>query len=128
MTGVTIEVRTTGPIFDGRAQRAVEDLVDELSWQVGMDALSEVQLLLDRSIRNPTPYYETQIRIQRRTDQVVIDDRGVVYGPWLEGTGSRNRTTRFKGYASFRRATQAIQARVPQIANRVVRGYLGRMQ
>ena len=38
-----------------------------------------------------------------------ISDGGVVYGPWLEGTGSRNQTTRFKGYASFRKTAQYIQ-------------------
>jgi len=31
-----------------------------------------------------------------------------VYGPWLEGTGSRNQTTNFKGYKSARLATAAL--------------------
>ena len=44
-----------------------------------------------------------------------IDDGNVVYGPWLEGTGSRNQTTRFKGYASFRRTAQFMQKQVPKI-------------
>ena len=38
-----------------------------------------------------------------------IHDSKVVYGPWLEGTGSRNATTRFKGYAAFRRARQELE-------------------
>lgn len=33
----------------------------------------------------------------------VITDGGVVYGPWLEGTSSRNKTTSFKGYHSFKK-------------------------
>jgi len=39
-----------------------------------------------------------------------ISDNGVIYGPWLEGVGSRNATTRFKGYANYRRNVQQIQA------------------
>ena len=35
-----------------------------------------------------------------------IDDGGVVYGPWLEGTSTRNATTRFKGYGAFRRTAE----------------------
>jgi hypothetical protein len=51
----------------------------------------------------------------------------VIYGPWLEGTGSRNATTRFKGYASFRRAAQVTRSRVRHIAGGVVSQYIKRM-
>lgn len=38
-----------------------------------------------------------------------VHDSRVVYGPWLEGTTSRNQSTRFKGYAMFRQAYQDLQ-------------------
>jgi hypothetical protein len=38
-----------------------------------------------------------------------IHDSGVVYGPWLEGVGTRNATSRFKGYAMFRNARQKLE-------------------
>lgn len=88
------------------------------------DAVSDVsaQLLadwhqnLDQSIRHPTPYYETQLTRTRVNPTVIrVHDRGVVYGPWLEGTSSRNRTTRFRGYSALRRARQTTIARVPQL-------------
>ena len=82
---------------------------------------------LDTSIRHPTPYYETQINIRDQGDASVVNDRGIVYGPWLEGTGSRNRTTRFKGYASFRRATATLQGQVPRLVQVVLRRYLAKM-
>ena len=47
-----------------------------------------------------------------------ISDGGVLYGPWLEGVGSRNETTRFKGYGSFRRTAQELQKMVPQVLGR----------
>lgn len=50
-----------------------------------------------------------------------IDDSGVVYGPWLEGTSSRNETTRFKGYASFRRVGQALVREAPRVLESEIR-------
>ena len=38
-----------------------------------------------------------------------LHDSNVIYGPWLEGVGSRNETTRFKGYAMFRNAPEQLQ-------------------
>lgn len=127
MTSIGIDVHTSGPVFDGRAERLLHEMARQVVWDVGMDALSEVHQLMDATFRNPTPYYETQVTIERRTDSVRVHDRGIIYGPWLEGTGSRNRTTRFKGYANFRRAAQHVQGRVPQIAERTVRHYVNRM-
>jgi hypothetical protein len=40
----------------------------------------------------------------------------VVYGPWLEGTSKRNRSTRFKGYHLWRLTRQRVQERAPEIA------------
>lgn len=51
-----------------------------------------------------------------------IDDGKVVYGPWLEGTSSRNQRTRFKGYSVWRRTVQWGQKRVPGI----LRAHIGR--
>jgi hypothetical protein len=52
----------------------------------------------------------------------VITDGGVIYGPWLEGVSSRNTTTRFKGYASFRRVGQWVEKQ----QMRVLRAHIGR--
>lgn len=58
--------------------------------------------------------------------RAVISDGGVVYGPWLEGVGSRNQSTRFKGYFSFRRtasylsgiAAQTIEKNLTKVFNK----------
>lgn len=56
-----------------------------------------------------------------------IDDSGVLYGPWLEGVGSRNATTRFKGYASFRRVAQWLQSHAQAVAQHHVSRYVERL-
>ena len=47
-----------------------------------------------------------------------IDGGNVVYGPWLEGVSPRNQTTRFKGYASFRRTAQWLQTKAQEVLKR----------
>lgn len=119
----------SGPLFDGRSEAAVDRFLETAKYDVGAQALAEVATNLDRSIRQPTPYYETQITADWQGSDRVVHDRGIVYGPWLEGTSSRNRTTRFKGYASFRRATESVRERVPALVaralDRCVRGMGG---
>ena len=48
-----------------------------------------------------------------------------VYGPWLEGTSSRNQTTRFKGYAAFRRTAQFMEERKGGIVQKWVTKLVG---
>jgi hypothetical protein len=56
------------------------------------------------------------LRGSQKTAVGRIHDSGMVYGPWLEGTSSRNRTTRFKGYAQFRKTKQWLDKKSDGIA------------
>jgi hypothetical protein len=120
-------VRVSGPILTGVAGAIMTDLVTDITDRVAAFAIQEVQKNLDGSLKNPTPYYETQIQISNLGTDRIVNDRGVIYGSWLEGTGSRNQTTRFKGYASFRRARQATEAQVGRLVASALRIHLGRL-
>lgn len=121
-----ITVTASGPIFDGRSSGARKRVVREILEEVGRAGQRMVLVNLDTSIRHQTPYYTTRITHQRVSDTVEkVTDQTVIYGPWLEGTGSRNRTTRFKGYASFRRAAQQLDRASTAIADRVIERRLG---
>ena len=123
---ITITLR--GPLFDGRAAQAAQEMSREIVERVAQHALEGVQRNLDTSLRHPTPYYETQINVRElAVAERQVNDRGVVYGPWLEGTSSRNQTTRFKGYASFRRARETTRRAVPDLAGAVIKRYRARM-
>lgn len=128
MPEITIDARTLGPLFDARGDAAVQEFIREATDAISAQARSEVMETLNRRIRNPTPYYETQIVRQRLSaDEFRVHDRDVVYGPWLEGTGERNRTTRFKGYAAFRKAARAINDRLPQLTAYALRRCIDRL-
>jgi hypothetical protein len=121
------DVQLSGPLLTGNAGRIVVGIVEEIQDTIGQAASERVHYFLDASIQHPTPYYETQVTLQHIREDVVVHDRGIVYGPWLEGTSSRNRRTRFKGYGAFRRATSATQRQAPEIARRVIQASLGRL-
>lgn len=122
----TIEVTASGPWFRADVPGLIAGLIDEIVYAVASQALSNVQFNLDTSIQHPTPYYETQVRLDRVGTDMVVHDRGIVYGPWLEGTSSRNARSSFKGYHAFRRATQEAAHQAQPIADRVAADYIGR--
>jgi hypothetical protein len=51
----------------------------------------------------------------------------VKYAHWLEGTGSRNRTTRFKGYFIFRQTKDWLNTKSTDIFNAYARRFAKRM-
>ncbi|MCP4960923.1 MAG: hypothetical protein GY925_16860 [Actinomycetia bacterium] len=97
------------PVLDPKAAEPIIDRwVESTLDSFAKDGISELHFWMDVFFRHPTPYYETQVTWDRVGRDRVIHDRGIVYGGWLAGTGSRNRTTRFKGYSHWRRAVQHL--------------------
>lgn len=123
MTGT----RITGPLFDGRAIRAADGLSVGIEDRAGQLIVNDVKAVLDVSVQNPTGNYERHIRTERQQNDLSVNDSGIIYGPWLEGISSRNVSTRFKGYAAFRKAFQSSQAKVMPIADGLLGTYMGKM-
>lgn len=112
-----IRTRTTGPMFDGRAIAAVHDFADDLEEDGAEMALRSIQRTYATNFQAPTGYYESNVHTSRAADGWEVTDGGLsgpVYGPWLEGVGSRNNTTRFKGYHAFRKAAQMLERRIEE--------------
>ncbi len=122
-----MSVQEHGPFFSGDFPRVMKDICDQVQDDVASAALERVQFYLNAQIKHPTPYYETQIIKETANLHTVVHDRGIVYGPWLEGTSSRNNRTRFKGYASFRKATSDVEKMVPDIVARAIGANLPRL-
>lgn len=122
-----VMVTATGPLFDGRLDGMVDDMLGEMVSVAAAQGYADVMLGLNQHIQFPTPYYETQINIAADGLALVVNDRDIIYGPWLEGTSSRNRSTRFKGYASFRRAADNLRRKLPDLLAPVARRWAARM-
>lgn len=126
---VTVNSNASGPMFDGRAEKALREYRDQVEYRVATEAENLVLARLAASIKVRTPYYETRVGVERSSrGGYEVTDHGVIYGHWLEGDGSRNYpVTRFRGYRAFSRARALIQTRAPGIARRLLSRYTRRM-
>jgi hypothetical protein len=119
-----VEVTTSGPLFDGSAERAAEAFNEDAARTVADEGVVMVRQRLAGVLKNPSGYYESRIDTLARGDYAEVWDSNVVYGGWLE----RGRSgSRFKGYATFRIVSQQLDARAVQIAESVLPPYLARM-
>lgn len=116
-----------GPLFDGRAEAAVDAFLLEAVKKVADIGVNDVKSRLDTVLQHPTGYYRRHIVTERQQNDVAVIDSRIIYGPWLEGVGSRNKTTRFKGYFTFRKTTQTLAGKVPEICDLVLKKFIGKM-
>lgn len=126
---IRIKITTPAHAIDvPHVTRELDNMFTDMQTDVAAHASAQVHTILNAKIRKPTPYYETQITTERQVDDLVVHDRGVIYGPWLEGTGSRNfPVTRFKGYHAFRDAETAVLSKLDSILERILRKYMAKL-
>lgn len=112
----------SGPFFAPDADARVEEELDEGRHQLSGIAEARVRETLGDVLQHPTGYYESRIETQPLAgDRDLVTDQNVVYGPWLEGIGSRNKDTRFKGYHTFRLVSQSLQFRAVDVGQEAAR-------
>ena len=124
-----IEIKTTGPLFDGRAVPITLRAERAIEHQIAEHGVNMIRGMLGASYTGPsTGYYQSQIRTDMAVADTAIVDGDVVYGPWLEGVGSRNSpVTRFAGYHTFRKAAQRLNGEAGVIANAVIKPFIGEL-
>lgn len=122
----SIHVTTSGPLFNGVAEAELAAAVLAVQKEVADYAEFQWQMNMTESFQNPSepPRYQSHVNTMKREADLVVSDgypgSGLLYGPWLEGIGSRNATTRFKGYFALRRAAQSVSAKASAIAKPVI--------
>lgn len=134
MSGVEIRVdfKNQGAVFNGMAELAGHQFVDELRQKVADITVQMVKNRLSEVLRHNTGTYISYTHEVPEGDTIVVTDRWIVYGPWLEGVGSRVGPpgsghwplTRFEGYHTYRIVAQEVNARVPEIAAETIVPYL----
>lgn len=138
---IVVTVKAEGPFFEDKLPAILEDFLEDATWEIGTQAFAEVHGVLNARIQNPTPYYETQVtqersgafedvaQMQSDVTPVVVHDRGVIYGHWLEGDGSRNApVTSFRGYAAFKTGAAIADGKALAIAEHVLQRYMPRLR
>ncbi len=118
---VNVKVKQKGIIFEkSKTKAAAARMVIRMNEALAQEGVNRVKSRLNQVLRNPTGYYESNITIERRSTYRGVTDSGVPYGGWLEGIDPRNRTTRFKGYHTFR----IVQASMAKDKERIAEPHL----
>lgn len=126
MPGINIGVAMArkGPMFNGKTAAALSAYADQVEYRIATFAEDQIQQRLGQVLKNPTGYYQSRITVDRAGTGYRVSDGGVIYGPWLEGTGSRNApVTSFAGYQTFRRTKALVDRKAPGIAAELLARY-----
>lgn len=120
-------VTRSGPIFDFRRDDIVRAYLFEAERDIADEGAMLVRDIGQRSFRYlhgpPTFKWRDSVGVSRTFGGLIVREN-VIYGPWLEGVSQRNMSTRFKGYAMFRRAAQLLDSEAYLIAQRSLPLYL----
>lgn len=123
-----VSVNARGPLFTGAARLALDGFTDDWRDAIADTGVAEIVQESWGIFKQPTGAWASGVVHESRVGDSVINDSRSVYGPWLEGTGSRNKTSRFKGYAQFRKKAQDLDRRSVNIGLFELRPWLARMQ
>lgn len=125
MWEINFRSRIQGPISSGRMTRDAANYSHDVAEELAEESKDVWLDNLHGSLRHQTPFYTTRIAVrQLGANRYEVHDHDVVYGHWLEGTGSRNSPNSvFPGYWSLRRAKGRMKGRRSTIARKILRRY-----
>ena len=112
----SVDVDIDGPVVEGTGRPIVNAAVADIEKAIAEAGAKLVRTHLDSVLRHPTGRYLRNIGVIADSRGIAFTDSGIAYGPWLEGLDSRNKTSRFRGYQSFRRARQKLEGDAAAIA------------
>jgi hypothetical protein len=144
-----ITVKCSGPVFDGRAEKDLDAGAVAVRRRVAAEGEKLVRAAFLGSIREEragrflrsimtienSRVFVTHSRgktyampiIESVVHEDIVTSDLATYGPWLEGTGSRNETTRFHGYHGFRKACAELNMAATGIGEEAIRPYVEEM-
>jgi hypothetical protein len=135
MPTYSIHADLSGPIPDGAAPHIVRDFSERATERLAETAADWIRIdanAMDRSGRGGTGRAAAGVTVSSRSamafaggggvERVVFGEmiRGQVWWPWLEGTSQRNRSTRFKGYHTFRNNSRKLDEHLQEIIRPLV--------
>ncbi len=125
---MTFIVESHGPLFTGEAERAADEAASEIEKRTATTGVLMLRAFMNSVFKKQTPRYRLlQEAKPTYPGWKIWDQQKVVYDWWLEGISKRNRTTRFKGYRSYRITTQRLRPVAREIGQRMVQFFLPRM-
>lgn len=138
MPGFSIEFEQhdIGPMFDGLGPQIMAAYCEDVR-QTEADEIQRMVLFhLSLVIKVNHGVYMGAIHQEASGDEITVTDRWIVYGPWLEGVGSRVGPrgsghwplTRFPGYHTFRIVFEEYNKIALERAEEILPPYVAMLQ
>lgn len=117
-------VFSSGPLFNGVADKVIDEIMDEIAKRGADYARDQLrQVVMDKTGRAHGEFQEQLQTVKRDLGYAVPGpmESGDVWAPWLEGVSTRNQRSDFKGYGIFAKERRYLRAgKAQQIADQVV--------
>jgi len=121
-------VTITGPLLRSdvspRIHRAVTKIIREVSY-AGEDNV-QAQLVPGHGVQSGRFRFYVRGKLTKSLHGAIFAG-DYVKGAWLEGTSSRNQTSRFKGYAMFRKGRDRTDKQVQAIGDAIFKGLVAEL-
>lgn len=108
-------VKFKGVVFDERGKQAVRQFSEDSVRVLADEGVLIANRLFRGRIKKGTGYFLSHLDADVSGTYARLHDNMIVYGLWLEGMGSRNDTTRFKGYHGWRDTGVILDTQAEQI-------------
>jgi hypothetical protein len=120
-----IKVIKTGSLFNHKLDADFTRATQTAEAKIADQGVALVRSVIQAEAKQRTGRYERAVRSTRIADGTKIHDGGIVYGAWLEGVGSRNSQTSFRGYRQFRDTRTKISGLSKPIVQNEITKILG---
>lgn len=109
------DVKIVGPWVDGvgYSNPIVREFFTAAERELADVGVTEIRARIGRKAKHPTGSFAGAVVAKDRAVRVSYPQ--VLRGPWLEGTSSRNKSTRFKGYSIFREVRDYLTAHATEL-------------
>jgi hypothetical protein len=123
-----VKLTTRGTFFNEPERKAeITAWIDRTKEEVAKLGFDLVQARFKKAFKHPKGKYAEHVIVNRVSEDMVITDQFVIYGSWLEGTSARNKSTKFKGYSSFRKTRLELRKRAIKLGQEKLDELVGRL-
>ncbi len=99
-----LSLNERGLFLEGRDGPVVRKFFEDAKQLVSKAGEDQVRQRVGRRAKHPTGSFAGAVHTKdfKKGRTIQADYPQILYGPWLEGTSTRNTSTRFRGYSMFR--------------------------